>query len=123
MRIIREYENESPIRICHFLRVSPYQSEGLKDDIVVGIDEEFLAWFYVAPSAELSQRSLEMLNLARELIGCGAWAVLQTQGDTDQELLSDIGLRVVESYEDESGDPRSVSVHVVQTVSGVQSCV
>jgi len=116
MKIIREHDNESPERICHVLKVAPYSGDVAQEDVIVAIDEEYLAWFYVAPGEPLSQTSLEMLAFARELIGCGAWVVLQAHNDTSQPLLNGIGLRIVESYHDEGNDPESVSVHVVQAV-------
>ena len=116
MKIIREYDNENPLRICHILQNVPYYGDTSYAETVVGIDEEYLAWFYIAPGEPLSQSSRDALALARELLRPGAWAVVQAQVEGSRSLLSNFGLQVVESYENAADDPDGISVHIVQAL-------
>jgi hypothetical protein len=117
MKIIRDYDNESPMRICHIVENLPGNGGDANAGAIVGIDEEYLAWFYIAPGEPLSRTSLTMLAFAQDLIGPGAWAVLQARDDTSRALVRDLALHVVESYRDATEDPSGVSVHIVQTCS------
>lgn len=116
MKIIREYDNENPLRICHILQNVPYHGDTSNGETVVGIDEEYLAWFYIAPGEPLSQSSRDALALARELLRPGAWAVVQGQDQESRSLLSSFGLQVVESYQNAADDPDGISVHIVQAL-------
>jgi hypothetical protein len=117
MKITREHAGEAPERICHTLELAASGPDEPAEDIVVAIDEDFLSWFYVAPGSPLSSMSQRLLAFARDLIGPGAWAVVQAQDDVDGSLFTDTGLCVLESYLDEAHHPLGVNVHVAQVAS------
>ena len=116
MRITLDHNDEQIERICHVLEHPCHDGGESAGKAVVGIDEAYLAWFYIAPGQGRSQTSLRMLQLAKSLIGSSAWAVVQVGEDGDPELLRNAGLEVVESYRNQSDGASGVSVHIVQTI-------
>ncbi len=121
MKIIREHVGETPERICHTLELPANGCGDKADDIVVAIDEDFLSWFYIAPGAPLSSTSLRLLELARSLIGPGAWAVVQVRDVDDPSWMADAGLCKIESYPNAAHHPTAVNVYVVQVMPGIRS--
>jgi hypothetical protein len=82
---------------------------------MVGIDENNLAWFYIAPEYQDREISQKLVRWALDLIGPEAWAVIQTNGSTDHALFTEAGLRIVESFENEADHAAGISVHIAQT--------
>jgi hypothetical protein len=119
MHIIREHKEEDPGRICHITHLSGLEVSVPQDDALVGIDEDFLAWLYIAPGYEESERGRQFLDLARQLLGSHAWAVvtIATAGPgEDEDVLETVGLEVVESYKNTAPASAGVSVHLARTV-------
>jgi hypothetical protein len=120
MHIIREHEEENPARICHIYQGHDIGNVASQRDALVGIDEDFLAWLYIAPGYEDSETSRRLLELARGLIGPDAWAVVSLgHGDAEQDadILTAMGLQVIESYENSAPAAGGISVHLTRTVS------
>ncbi len=120
MYIIREHAEENPSRICHICTGQDVRNIASQSDALVGIDEEFLAWLYIAPGYEESEQSRQLLELARRLIGPDAWAVVSLgRGDAEQneDILTSMGLQVIESYENTAPASDGISVHLTRTVS------
>jgi hypothetical protein len=83
--------------------------------MMVGIDENNLAWFYIAPEYRDREISRQLVRLAIDLIGPKAWAVMQTSAGADHALFTETGLRIVESFENEADHAAGINVHVIQT--------
>jgi hypothetical protein len=82
---------------------------------IIDIDESGLSWFYIAPGCADTESCRRLLTFARDLLGPNAWAVLQAGDAQCHALCRELGLRIVESYENEADAPSGVSVHIVQT--------
>ena len=119
MHIIREHKEEDPGRICHIAHLQNPEVSVRQDDALVGIDEDFLAWLYIAPGYEESERGRQFLDLARQLLGAHACAVVtiaKAGAGEDEDVLETVGLEVVESYENKAPAPSGLSVHLARTV-------
>ncbi len=117
MRIVREHVGETPERICHVLEFPEDGCSEPAEELVIALDEDFLSWFYIAPGAPLTSMSRHLLTFARDLIGPGAWAVVQIHGHEERSLFTDMGLCVVESFVNQARHPLAVNVHVTQVTT------
>jgi hypothetical protein len=81
---------------------------------MIGIDEETLAWFYIAPGHEHDDTTQQLLKLALDLIGPECWTVVQVGDSAGEGFCAACGLRIVESYPNEAPEPRGISVHLAQ---------
>lgn len=115
MRIIREHTGENPDRICHVVEMS-HASDRAQATILSGIDEDFLSWFYIAPGCEVNDTERQLLDLARQLIGADAWAIVQVSAIQNREVVERLGLKVVESYQNIAHDPSKLDVYLARTV-------
>jgi hypothetical protein len=115
MHIIREHKEENPSRICYVYETQSSEPTTPAEDALIAIDEDFLAWLYIAPGYEESERSRQLLDLARQLLGPQAWAVVAIAG-RDQDMLSTMGLQVIESYENTAPASREISMHLTRTM-------
>jgi hypothetical protein len=119
MRIIREHKEEDPGRICHITQGQNSRIVAPQEDALIGIDEDFLAWLYIAPGYEESERGRGLLDLARQWLGPDAWAVVmmaQVHTEQDQNILEAMGLEVIESYENAAPASAGISVHLARTL-------
>lgn len=116
MLIIREHDGEEMDRICHVTRHTNTGMPVPAEPELVGIDEDYLAWIYIAPGYEDAETSRKLLHLARTLIGPDTWAVVQAGSALNRELLEAMGLSIVESYENQASAPSGINVHLIRTV-------
>jgi hypothetical protein len=82
---------------------------------MIGIDENALAWFYIAPGYDQDEATQELIHSALELIGPQAWTVIQAAEQDSAALCEASGLRIVESYLNQAPEPLGVSVHLART--------
>ena len=109
-----EHADERPDRICHVVQNGAGSDDDARQRELVAIDEDHLAWFYLAPGTELSAVSQKLLAVARDLLGPKCWAVLQVHELDPSALLDACRFRVLESYVDEAESTGSINVHIVQ---------
>jgi hypothetical protein len=115
MLLICEHDKGTLERTCHICEAAAGSSDPVQERIPVGIDENELAWLYIAPGYENEMVSKELLAFARDLIGPNAWAVLQISEAAGQILCEELGLRIVASYVNQTDTRTGISVHLVKT--------
>ena len=115
MILICEHDEQTLERTCHICDTDQRSTEQAREKMPVGIDETDLAWFYVAPGYENETMSRKLLTFARDLIGPNAWAVIQASEAGGLRLCSELGLKIVASYANQSETQTGISVHVVTT--------
>jgi ribosomal protein S18 acetylase RimI-like enzyme len=115
MILICEHSDEQLERLCYACESKTINDEDNTEKAMIGIDEQNLAWFYIAPEYRDREISQQLVRLALDLIGPEAWAVVQTSGGTDHALFTETGLRVVESFENEADGEGGINVHLTQT--------
>jgi len=115
MILIHEHQENNLERRSSISGHAPQDRNQAQNHRSIGIDESGLAWFYVAPGCGDSESCRRLLAFARDLLGPNAWAVLQAGDAQCHALCRELGLRIVESYENEATGPFGLSVHIVQT--------
>ncbi len=118
MILICEHSTETLERTCKICEGTPSTASEAMEIGPVGIDENNLVWFYVAPGYEHTATSRALLAWARDLMGPDVWAVMQASHASSQALCKDLGLEIVTSYENEVDEPSAICVHVVNTGHG-----
>jgi hypothetical protein len=113
MRIICEHVDERPERLCHTLAIPDRNPQQPEASVLIGIDEELLAWLYIAPGCETDRTVESVLHLALDLIGSGSWAVIQAS-EAGTRMLVDAGrLEVLEPF-GSSDEPGVLTVGLAQ---------
>lgn len=115
MILICEQDETTLERTCQICEAELKASELSRERTSVGIDENDLAWFYIAPGYENKTMSRAVLAFARDLIGPNAWAVVQASDAESHRLCSDLGLHIVASYANQAEASSGITVHVVHT--------
>ena len=115
MMLIRKHKEDTRKRAGRVCQPGQHGQNYAQNDGIIGIDESTLAWFYIAPGCADTEFCRRLLTLARDLLGPNAWVVLQACDTQYQALCRELGLRVVESYPNDTPGSSGVSVHIVRT--------
>ncbi len=116
MKIIREHYEERLERICHIFEPAGWYQVGASvNGTAIAIDEDLLAWFYIAPGYEDREMGRRLLHWALDLLGAQAWAVVQARESVVRALVESTNTFILESYPDEAPGSTGISAYLVQT--------